>query len=49
MSNQKIFHSPDGEIKIEMETFYKIVRQMQIIFNPVEILESFILQPHGMK
>jgi len=44
MNNQKVFHSNDGEIRIEMEMFYKIVKQMQKLFNPVDFLEIFILQ-----
>jgi len=44
MNNQKVFHSNDGEIRIEVDIFYKIVKQMQILFNPVNFIELFILQ-----
>jgi hypothetical protein len=43
MKNQKIFHSTEGEITIDIDLFNKIAKQMQIVFNPIDFLENFIL------
>jgi len=43
IKNQKIFSSEEGEISIEIDQFYKIAGQMQFLFNPVHLLEYFVL------
>jgi len=43
LKNPKLFNAEEAFVDLDIELFYKVTNQIQFVFNPINLLEHFVL------